>query len=461
MRSREFHKDRFVNQLFPALLLCVTCFISLASTVHGQAPEADKELMSAVRIKTLLQSTIETILQKHIEPPTRQQLVFEVVRQLEHDLKKPMALDLGVTISDTRSSEELYDFVASELKKQDITEVSTRIILQSVSAGISRILQGGLEFDTRSNAKAMEQIAANRYVGIGVSISDLGQGKGKGFSKVFEDGTAFVAGILEGDILESVDGNATHTISLTEVIQLLRGPVDTTVNVTVRTKVDAPRELKLVRRVIPLKSLQVIEKSAVDKALLIRVHSITASSLGELQNSVAKAESDGEEWNTVVLDIQDTNVSNLHFFHLFADGLLDGGVLCKVQTRGNTISLNTEDGQALDNKRVTLLYNPGRSEALDILAQACDEAGKTVLYWFVKPDAFANQQSIAEQPVMESFEAAGTDYQIMIATSRLLNKRQSSVPFPAPNQKPEQAAGKPLVRRTLSDLESVLLEVGR
>ncbi len=446
------------------ILLCAVWNISIAATVHGKQVATAKDRMSAVQIKAMVQSVIETILKEHIEPPTRQQMVLEVIRQLGLSLHIPVSSELGLQISELRAREELYELFATELKKLVGSDAAGSVILRSVESAIDRVLLGGLEIDTRSNVLAEEQMAANRYVGIGVAISALGEGKGMLFNKVFEDGPAANAGIQDNDLLDAVDGLSTKDMPLAEVIQLLRGPIDTTVQLTVQTKGQPSRELKLVRRVVPLKSLEMIEQNFAKSAMHIRVDRFSASSLNELKNIVSKAEATGDKLNTIVLNLQNSVTDNLHYFHLFADGLLDETTLCKVQTREAIRPLKTEEGKVLDDRRVVILYQPGRSEALDLLAQVCAEAGAPVFFWFPNLDKDFVGRDRIELPVMESFELMGTEYFLKISTSRLLDRNGQIVSHGPPVESKHGKVnggfrGKPLLKQKGSILNGILLEL--
>ncbi len=447
-----------------AVLLCAVGNGTVCACVHDTLAAKANERLSTVQIKTLVQSVIDTILKEHIDPPTRQQLVLEVLRELTFRLDKQVSLELASVISDARHREELYDFFETEARKLVGSDAPSTTILGTVQTAIDRVLLGGFECDTRSAVQAEEQIAANRYVGIGVVISSLGKGHGSQFNNVFEDGPAANAGILVNDLLDAVDGKSTKDMPLVEVIQLLRGPAESSVKLTVRTEKQPSRDLTLVRRIVPLKSLEVIEKNVRERALHIRVDRFSASSLSELRNIVSKAEEGGDRLNTIVLNIQNTVTDNLHNFHLFADGLLDETTFCKVQTRKGIRTLKTEEGKALDERRVVILYQLGYSEALDLIAQACVEAGIAVYYWFPNLEKARERTDAIILPNRESFEVKGTDYFIKFPTSRLLDKNGKRVSHGPPiDGKQDEAKGRlhgtPLLKQQGSILDCILLEL--
>ena len=461
----ENHRMRAMLRNVCAFALSIGFVAFFSTGVSGQQAKSEKERLRVEQADALIQSTIETILKEHIEPPTRQQMVLDVLRQVGTSLSRPVSVELNTQISEARDREQLYAILSEQLDKMIGAEVPSSLILESMEASIGKLLKGGLEFDIRSNVLAQEQIAANRYVGVGVFVHEPNNGKGIRFGKIMEDGPAAVAGVLENDFLDSIDGTAVDGLSLSETVQLLRGPVESSVKVRVRTKDDAARELTLVRRVIPMKTLELVETNTQRHALLIKIDRIAASSLNELQNVVSKVEADGNRIETIVLDMQSPFVDNLHHLHLFVDGILDAGTFCKVQTRQGIQTLKTEDGKALDERNVILLYFPGQSEAMDLMAQACVDANLTVCFWLPRLNALGREK-LWGQTVFSTFEAAGTDYMIKFANRQLLDKHGK---LPSTQSKElikragglEDAKGRGVIKKEGSSLNLILDELSK
>lgn len=453
------------SSLFLLLLsgLFANCVVPITSSMaQEQEGNSSKERMPTAQINTLVQSAIETILKEHIEPPTRQQMVLEFLRQLGIGLDKPVSLNLSLIVSDARDREQVYWILAIELQRIVGADARSSDILKALK-GIGKLLEGGLALDTRSNVRAEEQLAANRYVGIGVQTTGPTDEKELSFMKVYENGPAFDAGVLDNDILDSVDGHIIKGLSMTEAIQLLRGLAGTSVKLSVRTPGASSRDLILIRRMIPLKTLELIETNKERRTLLIRIDRVSASSLNELQNIVITAESAGEPMQTIVLDVQTTFADNIHNLHLFADGLLDATTLCKVQTRKGIRPIMTEDGKALDQRRIVLLTAPGHNQVMDLLVNACSDAKLSV--FFAISDLDSIQADLGsrrgELPVIEPFEIAGTEHYIKFATSRFLDRKGK--PFPsgltvgtALSSAVRMVGWKPLVKREDSILNCVL-----
>lgn len=73
----------------------------------------------------------------------------------------------------------------------------------------------------------------NSYVGIGVTIEVREDGKGLNVTQVTEGGSAQEAGMLVKDIIVAVDGQPIAGMELNAISDMIRGEVDTTVQITV------------------------------------------------------------------------------------------------------------------------------------------------------------------------------------------------------------------------------------
>ncbi len=408
--------------------------VNILSACLVQESDSSKEIPSAKPVNTLIRSVIETVLKEHIDPPTRQQMVLEVIRGISQSRGTPASPDLASTISEAWDKDQMYGLVAAELARLGADGEPSRSNLEAIETALDKTVRGGLEIFSSSNAMATEQIAANRYVGIGVQVSSQAKGKGPLFAGVFGNGPAAEVGIRVNDCLEAVDGTSTIDSPLEEVVPLLRGLAGTTVVLTVRTAGQPPRELNVIRRVVPIKSVVLLEKNDDKGALLIQVDRVAASSLNEIQKVVAESEGAGLDVRTIVLDLRRTSVDNLHYLHLFADGILDEANIGRVQSRAGVRKLKTEDGTILGKVAIAVLYTPGLSDAIDMLAHASSDAGIPV--YFMSPKSDINHSRMLDNltAIRESIPVPGTDYFVGITIHRLLDKNGTIV-TPEPSER--------------------------
>ncbi len=408
--------------------------VNILSACLVQESDSSKEIPSAKPFNTLIRSVIETVLKEHIEPPTRQQMVLEVIRGISQSRGMPSSIDLASSVSDAKDKDQLYSFLAAELARLGADGKPSRNNIEAIESALDKTVRGGLEIISRSNAIATEQIAANRYVGIGVQVSSPAKGKGQLFTGVFDDGPAAEVGIHANDYLEAVDGTSTIDSPLEKVIPLLRGLAGTTVVLTVRTGGQPPRELNVIRRVVPIKSVVLRERNDHKGALFIQVDRVAASSLNEIQKLVAESEEAGPEVRMIVLDLRRTSVDNLHYLHLFADGILDEANIGRVQSRTGARTLKTDDGTILGKVAIAVLYTPGLSDAIDMLAHASSDAGIPVYFMSHKSDINNSRMIENLAAIRESIPVHGTDYFVGIMIHRLLDKN-GTVITPEPSER--------------------------
>lgn len=120
-------------------------------------------------------------------------------------------------------------------------------------------------FDPKSFAQMEEEMRGD-YYGVGMEIAPRPDKAGKMVTIVEQplpDSPAFNAGLRPGDTIIAVDNKSTANLDSTQVADMLRGPRDTTVSVTVtREGVSHPLSFTLKR--------QKITQPSVDTAFMIR-----------------------------------------------------------------------------------------------------------------------------------------------------------------------------------------------
>ncbi|MFQ5490877.1 MAG: S41 family peptidase [Phycisphaerae bacterium] len=101
------------------------------------------------------------------------------------------------------------------------------------------------------------------FIGVGISISEV-----NGQITVvtpLEDSPAYYAGIVANDVITKVDGQTTEGMSLTQAVEIITGPIDTTVTLAIRRPhVDEELEFKLKRARVTIQSVKGIARNAKD-----------------------------------------------------------------------------------------------------------------------------------------------------------------------------------------------------
>ena len=134
----------------------------------------------------------------------------------------------------------------------------------------------------------MQTDTKGEFGGLGIEI-----GMEAGVVKVISpiDDTATKAGIKAGDYIVKIGKEQVQGKSLMEAVKLMRGPVGTSIDLTIRRKnVKKPLEFKIVRKIIEVQSVS-SELISKDKNLgYIRLKSFNENSDNQFLKSIKKFE---------------------------------------------------------------------------------------------------------------------------------------------------------------------------
>lgn len=406
-----------VECLFATLIVPGLSFVPGLSSLRGQdslSEPARPETSLAARVRPV----IEAVMEHHIDPPTRQQLVLEILRGAAESGGQRSPGDLSPRISDAVDADALYNLLAVELERQGLNKQPSDEMIATVFERLSAVVPGGVQIVSQKDHNVNEQLAANRYVGIGVQVSLDETTNRLKIQKAMEGGTAAAHGILDNDVVESVDGSDTLNVPLEEVVQWLRGPEDSVVRMSVRSPgAGAARELEVVRRVVPIRTVQLVPQSHNDSAALIRFDRFSASNVHEIRKIVGEMPA---SVNTLIFDLRFPWEGSLHHVHLMADAFLEECHIGDVESRSGVRPLKSEAGTVIGDRRAALVYSPGYSHQVDWLAAVAAENEIRVYIDDSNPRHEMSDHSVAPEAITEFVPVSGGTHYVGLAMSRLL-----------------------------------------
>jgi carboxyl-terminal processing protease len=245
-----------------ALLACVLLAgglaagsISHAQTVVVAAPAvvAAAAEDNSVQVETVA-SAFNLLMDRFVKPLSSAELLRAGWAQLEKDAAgkalnpgpaPDFTGDRGTDLDKVRAA--LSDYLA-------LTEASVDgfVPAHAVVRGMVRFADEGhtyfLDPQQYSDYQSWSR-GDNKYVGIGISVST--RDSEPRLVEVYEDTPAYKAGLKPGDVIVSINGQAVSGLPLEEMTGLVRGPVGTTVEMTVRRD-DEPMTFTMQRAEIHL-----------------------------------------------------------------------------------------------------------------------------------------------------------------------------------------------------------------
>ena len=202
---------------------------------------------------------------------------------------------INFSISHTFSKNDLYEKidlfgeVLENIKKEYVDEVDQADVIDSAINGVLQSLDPYSAYMSPELFNEMQTDTKGEFGGLGIEI-----GMESGVVKVISpiDGTpAEKAGIKAGDYIVKIGEDQVQGKSLMDAVKLMRGPVGTSINLTIRRKgAKKPLEFKITRKIIEVQSVnsQVISK---EKNIgYVRLKSFNENSDNQFLKSIKKFE---------------------------------------------------------------------------------------------------------------------------------------------------------------------------
>ena len=150
---------------------------------------------------------------------------------------------------------DLFSEVLETIKNEYVDEIDQADVMDSAINGILQSLDPYSAYMSPKSFEGMRTDTKGEFGGLGIEI-----GMESGVVKVItpiDDTPASKAGIKSGDYIVKINGEQVQGKSLTEAVELMRGPVGSEIDLTVRRKNKKKAlEFKIKRAVIEVKSVE-------------------------------------------------------------------------------------------------------------------------------------------------------------------------------------------------------------
>ena len=150
---------------------------------------------------------------------------------------------------------DLFSEVLETIKKEYVDEVDQAEVMDSAINGVLQSLDPYSAYMSPKSFKGMRTDTKGEFGGLGIEIA-MDSGVVKVIAPI-DDTPASNAGIKSGDYIVKINEEQVQGKSLTEAVELMRGPVGSEINLTVRRKnVKKALNFKIKRAIIEVKSVE-------------------------------------------------------------------------------------------------------------------------------------------------------------------------------------------------------------
>jgi len=272
---------------------------------------------------------------------------------------------------------DLFSEVLEKIQDEYVDEVDQSEVMDSAIHGVLQSLDPYSAYMSPEIFQETQTETSGKFGGLGIEVS-MEAGVVKVISPI-DDTPAARVGIKSGDYIVRINGEQVQGKTLMEAVNLMRGPVGTSIEITVRRKgLKKAKIFQITREIIEIKS--VISK-LIDKEIgYLRLRAFNENSGNQLKKEISKLEKN-KKLVGYILDLRNNPGGLLSQAVKISDYFLDDGEI--VSTRGRKSKENrkffAQKGDKIKGKPLIVLINNGSASAAEIVAGALQDQKRAIL----------------------------------------------------------------------------------
>ena len=272
---------------------------------------------------------------------------------------------------------DLFSEVLEKIQNEYVDEVDQAEVMDSA---INGVLQSLDPYSAYMNPKLFEETqteTSGKFGGLGIEVS-MEAGVVKVISPI-DDTPASRAGVKAGDYIVKINDEQVQGKTLMEAVNLMRGPVGSDIEITIRRKgLKKAKVFKITREIIEIKS--VVAELKENEIGYLRLRAFNENSSNQLKKEISKLEKN-KKLVGYIFDLRNNPGGLLSQAVKISDFFLNDGEI--VSTRGRKIRENrkffAKKGDRINGKPLIVLINNGSASASEIVAGALQDQKRAIL----------------------------------------------------------------------------------
>ena len=263
---------------------------------------------------------------------------------------------------------DVFSEVLEKINKEYVDEVNQS---EAIDAAINGVLQSLDPYSSYMSPKMFESMqteTSGKFGGLGIEVG-MEAGVVKVISPI-DNSPAYRAGIKAGDYIVKINNTQVQGKSLTEAVDLMRGPIGSDIEITIRRVGEKKSFIfKIKREIIEIKSVKA--KYVEDEIGYLRLTSFNENSSEQIKDKI-KEMNQNDSLKAYILDLRNNPGGLLSQAIKITDFFLNKGEI--VSTKGRKSYENrkwfAKNGDITNGKALIVLINYGSASASEIVAGA-------------------------------------------------------------------------------------------
>ena len=272
---------------------------------------------------------------------------------------------------------DLFGEVLEKINDEYVDEIDQSQSMDAAINGLLQSLDPYSAYMTPESFESMQTETSGEFGGLGIEV-----GMEAGVVKVISpiDNTpASKAGLKAGDYIVKINDTQVQGKSLTEAVELMRGPVGSSIEITVRRRGEKKALIFNITR-------EIIEVQSVKFELLennigyIRLTSFNENSSSQVKEKIKKL-NNNKKLKGYILDLRNNPGGLLSQAIKISDFFLENGEIVSTKSRQPSENRKwfAKKGDLTNGKTVLVLINYGSASAAEIVAGALKDHKRAII----------------------------------------------------------------------------------
>ena len=272
---------------------------------------------------------------------------------------------------------DLFSEVLDKINKQYVDEVDQSEVMDSAINGVLQSLDPYSAYMSPEMFENMATETSGEFGGLGIEVG-MEAGVVKVISPI-DNSPAYRVGVKAGDYIVKINNIQVQGKSLSEAVELMRGPVGSDIEITVRRRGERKAlTFTITREIIEVASVKSEIKD--NNIGYLRLTSFNENSSKQIEEKI-KAFKKNKNLQHYILDLRNNPGGLLSQAIKISDFFLENGEIVSTKSRKESENKKwfARKGDILDGSTILVLINYGSASASEIVAGALKDHKRAIL----------------------------------------------------------------------------------
>jgi len=284
---------------------------------------------------------------------------------------------LSANENDIYKKIDLFGEVLEKINEEYVDEINQSDSMDSAINGLLQSLDPYSAYMSPEIFNEMQTETSGEFGGLGIEVG-MEAGVVKVISPI-DDTPASRAGLKAGDYIVKIEDTQVQGKSLSEAVDLMRGPVGSSIELTVRRRGEKKAlTFNITREIIKIQS---VKADLLENDIgYIRLTSFNENSGEQIENKIEELEKN-QNIKAYILDLRNNPGGLLSQAIRISDFFLDNGEIVSTKSRQPSENRKwfAKKGDLTDGKTLIVLINYGSASASEIVAGALKDHKRAII----------------------------------------------------------------------------------